>query len=65
MKDWRTEERVYEVHEVRRKFHEVYTMICTGSKMVEWCRTKYEMNGYIPEFGGDKEYACWAVQMEY
>lgn len=63
MAKWRTEKRLYEVHEIGRGINEVYTLYCTGNEISQWCRTKNEMNGYVEGLGGDRSYGCWAVQM--
>lgn len=65
MQDWREKVALYEVHEVSRKSHEVYTMKATGQKISDWCRLKQENYGYIEGLGGDKSYSCWAVEMYY
>lgn len=59
--DWRTEKALYEVHEISKKNHEIYSLVMTGNEISEWCKMKNENYGYIEGLGGDKSYSCWAV----
>ena len=63
MPKWRTETRLYEITEINRKGKEVYHMLATGDEVSAWCKAKNEMNGYVPGLGGDRSYACIAIQM--
>ena len=62
MKNWRTEKRLYEIHEVSKKTNEVYCVLMTGNEVAEWCKMKNEVYGYIDGIGGDRSYSCWAVE---
>ena len=65
MKNWRKEKTLYEIHEVHKNYEEVYHMVTTGEKMLEWCKNKNAVHGYIPGVGGDRNYDCWAVMVNY
>lgn len=58
------EPRLYEVHEVFKKKEEVYPVMMTGKELKDFMQSKREMNGYVEGLGGDKSYACWAVEMQ-
>ena len=64
-KNWRTDEGLYEIHEVTKKSHESYTMLATGNEIRDWCKAKEEIYGYVPGLGGDRSYSCWAVLLTY
>lgn len=56
---------MYEIHEVSRKNHEIYTIVMTGAEVDNWCKAKNENYGYTESAGGDKSYSCWAVKINY
>lgn len=62
MNDWKNTKGLYEIHEVARGKHEVYSVLMTGAEVSKWCKTKNEFYGYIPGLGGDRSYSCWAVK---
>ena len=63
MTNWKERIALYEIHEVSKKNHEVYSLMMTGSDITNWCKSKNELYGYVEGLGGDKNYTCWAVEI--
>ena len=63
MTNWKERTALYEVHEINKKNHEVYFLTMKGKEINDWCKSKNEFHGYVEGLGGDKNYACWAVEV--
>lgn len=63
MLSWKEREALYEIHEFTKKGHEVWGIYATGAEISKILKAKNEMNGYVEGLGGDKNYACWAVEV--
>ena len=63
MTNWKERKATYEVHEIGKMAHEVYTMVMTGKEISDWCKARNDNYGYIEGLGGDKSYSCWAVEI--